>query len=293
MRELWGADKGYVIRLIDVLSYTSTRAAQDALLAAMPSANDTNRAAFTQALVLFPTGPKTVDAFKAGYHKLPPIADGKGGADTGPERSRLLAIAGDFYEPVLVPWALTEAKNAKGGLVIIAQVNALWTAIKVAQVDQKKMVDDAIKSLETQKVSKQEKELITDLRQGYDAAMPALDKCQKDATCYLGILDETVPSQPPHANWKAIKSAAMSAILGNDAARDALVAKLPKVLDPRTRVEVSSAIDHLSPKGDANVAGQIEKVVDADTTANVNKSLLQADDALVKVALRLRARAGQ
>lgn len=290
----WGPEKGYVIPLIDVLSYSSTQAALDAILAAMPGAdNDTNRAAFTQTLVLFPTAAKTVDAFKAGYAKLPPIADGpKGGPDTGRERMNLLVVAGDFFEPSLAPWILSEAKAAKGDFVIAAQVNALQAAIKLSQPDQKKAVEDAVKALEAQKVSKQEQEAITNIRSAYDAAMSGMDKCQKDATCYLGVLDETVPSAPPAANWKAIKAAAMCATLGNTGTATALVGKLNKVLNPGARLAVSSAIDHLLPKGDKAVADQLDKIV-ADDTAGTNKQLLAADDALVKVALRLRARAGQ
>lgn len=285
--------KGYVIRLIDVLSYASTDAARDAILANIGSVdNDFNRAAFTQTLVLFPSDPKTLDAFKANYAKLPPIADGKGGADTGNERSNLLVVAGDLYQPSLVPWLLSEAKAAKGDFIIAAQVNALQSAIKVAQPDQRKTVEDAVKALEAQKVSKQEQDAISNIRQAFDAGMSSLDKCQKDVNCYLGVLEETIPTTPPAANWKAIKAATMCAILGDGGTATALAGKLPKVLNPGARLAVSNAIDHLQPKGNNAIADALDKVV-ADDTAGTNKQLLAADDALVKVALRLRARASQ
>jgi hypothetical protein len=292
MQADWGPDKGYVIPLIDVLSYSSTNAAKDAILAALPSAdNDTNRAAYAQTLVLFPTESKLIDAFKTTFAKLPPIAD-KGGDDTGRERTNLLQLAGEFFEPSLLPWVLGEAKSAKGDFVIAAQVNALQSAFKLMQPDQKKQVEDAVKALEATKVSAQEKQAVTSIRSAFDAASSALDKCQKDTSCYLGILEETVPTNPPTANWKGIKAAAMCAILGDETTITGLVGKLGKAINPGVRLAVSSAIDHLAPKGNPSVADQLDKIVAGDK-ATSNKELLAADDALVKVALRLRARAGQ
>ena len=50
------------------------------------------------------------------------------------------------------------------------------------------------------------------------------------------------------------------------------------------------AIDFLAPQGDPAAADKLEKLVDADR-ATGDKSLLMGDDGVVKVALRLRARA--
>src|SRR5262249_2113535 len=106
MQADWGADKGYIITLADVLSYTSTKAAQEILIQQSDKTdNDKNRAALTQTLVLFPTDQKAIEAFKASYGKLPAIAD-KGGDDTGRERSGLLQVAVDFYDPNIIPWIL-------------------------------------------------------------------------------------------------------------------------------------------------------------------------------------------
>jgi hypothetical protein len=52
------------------------------------------------------------------------------------------------------------------------------------------------------------------------------------------------------------------------------------------------AIDHLAPKGDVAAADALDKIVDADR-ASGNKLLMQADDAVAKVSLKLRSRATQ
>ena len=56
------------------------------------------------------------------------------------------------------------------------------------------------------------------------------------------------------------------------------------------RLAVVEAIDQLAPHGDTAAADALDKIVASDTK-NGDKSVLMADDAVVKVALRLRARA--
>ncbi len=285
----WGEEKGYVILLVDILSYSSVEAAKDAIVAAIPSLdNDTNRAAVAQSLIWFPHDPKLVEDFKELYAKLPPITD-KGGETTGRERSGLLQVSSEFNDPSLIPWMLKEGSAAKGDFVIAAKLNAIQAATKVMQPDQKKMVGAALSALESTSMSKDEKSAVANLRDAYDRAAGVLDQCKKDAACYVKVLDEPVPSSPPTANWKAIKAAAMAGMIGDDATRKALVAKIGKVENPGARLAVSVAIDELAPKGDVAAADALDKVVEADTKSNANK----ADDALVKVSLRLRARAGQ
>ena len=56
------------------------------------------------------------------------------------------------------------------------------------------------------------------------------------------------------------------------------------------RLAVVEAIDALAPQGDNTSAEKIEKIVAADK-AKGDRDLMAGDDALVKVAARLRARA--
>lgn len=286
----YGAEKGWLIPVIDVLSYISTPDAKKAVLGAIPTAdNDDNRRAFALYLVQFPTDASTLDAFKATYAKLPPIAS-KPEAVTGKERLSLLALADKFYDPSMVPWMLKEAGAAKGDLILTAQVNAIVAAIKIMQPDQKKLVEDAIKSLDGQKMSAKEKDDIdVAVHKPFAQATALVDQCNKDAGCYAKVLDETIPATPG-ANSKAIKAAAMAATIGSDATRADLVAKVGKVTNPGARLAVVEAIDHLAPNGDAKAADALEKIVEE---GKGNKELGAANDAVYKVALRLRARAGQ
>jgi hypothetical protein len=285
----YGAEKGWLIPVIDVLSYISTPDAKKAVLGAIPGAdNDDNRRAFALYLVQFPTDSATLDAFKATYAKLPPIASKPD--VTGKERLSLLALADKFYEPAMVPWMLKEASAAKGDLILTAQVNAIVAAIKIMQPDQTKLVEEAMKSLDSQKMSQKEKEDIdAAVHKPYTQANALVSQCNKDASCYVKVLDETIPAERG-ANAKAIKAAAMAATLGNDATRAELVTKVAKVLNPGARLATVEAIDHLAPNGDVKAAEALEKVVEDSKS---NKELGAANDAVYKVALRLRARAGQ
>jgi hypothetical protein len=84
----------------------------------------------------------------------------------------------------------------------------------------------------------------------------------------------------------------MCGMLGNEATRKSLVEKLPKITNPGARLAAAVAIDHLTPAGDVATADALDKIVEGDKEKN-NADVLKGDDALVKVALRLRARAGQ
>jgi sulfur relay (sulfurtransferase) DsrF/TusC family protein len=61
------------------------------------------------------------------------------------------------------------------------------------------------------------------------------------------------------------------------------------VKDASARLAIVEAIDALSPGGDAGAADALDKIVASDTTAG-DKNVLMADDSVVKIALRLRAR---
>jgi len=290
---------GWYARLVDCLSYLTTSAAEDAVLASLPGTdNDMNRAYGAQALIQFPTQPRAIDAFKTTYTKLPPIAD-KGGQDTGLERNQLLLLSGSFYESSMIPWLLSEAKAAKGDNILAAHVSALRSAVKVMMPDQKKAVEDGVKEFEAMKVSKDEKVAVTSIRTLFDAAASATDQCQKNVGCYLGIVEETIPAGKENASWRGVKAAAMAAMLGDEKTALDLTNKLAKALDPDVRLAISNAIDHLSPKGSVSLADKMdsetEPLIKTDS-ANKTKEgqrLLEADDGLVKVGLRIRARSNQ
>ncbi len=85
----------------------------------------------------------------------------------------------------------------------------------------------------------------------------------------------------------------MAVIYGQGAAdstRAELLKRVDKVKDASARLALVEAIDELAPKGDTAAADALDKVVAADTKVG-DKNVLMADDSVVKIALRLRARA--
>ena len=101
----------------------------------------------------------------------------------------------------------------------------------------------------------------------FDYASQALDKCGAGPSCYLGVLDEPIPSSPTTANWRAVKSAWMAVIYGQsspDATRAELLKRVDKVKDASARLALVEAIDHLAPKGDTAAADALDKIVASD-----------------------------
>jgi hypothetical protein len=288
----WDKDKGYVSNLLDVLGSTSVDAARDAIVSYVPQLdNDAARAGAAQMLIYFPTTPQIIATFKGIYSKLPPIAE-KGDNDTGAERAQLLNVASQFYDPSLGGWAVSEAASAKGTSMLAAKVGAIQSAIKLMQPADKANVDKAIANLESSGLSVKEKQQVADnVRTVFKNASEALDKCQVDASCYVKVLDEPI-ARTPNAEWKAVKSAYMAGILGNDQTRKDLITHVTKVTNPSARLAIANAINHLAPKGDKGDADALDKIV-ADDTTRKDTEALAGDDALSKVALMLRARASQ
>jgi hypothetical protein len=277
--ELFGPEKTYVAVLADSLAWLSRPAGRDALLAALPQTdNDTTRTVVAQSLIRFPTEPRLVPAFLAAYNKTAGSATVAlmGGANA---HGALVSASAQFYDPNLTDWLLKEISGAKGDEADAIQLLAIESAIKLMTPTQKAAVSATALKEGTQR----EKEMLK-------LASAVLDKCTNNASCYVSALDAPIPSSPQTASMTAIKASWMAAIYGNAATRDALVTKVDKVKDAGARLALVEAIDHLSPGGDLNAAAALEKIVDADK-ASGNSNVLMADDAVVKVALRLRARA--
>ncbi len=285
-------EKGYVPILINVLAYTSLDSARDAIISYIPQLdNDTNRAAAAQMLIWFPTTPALLTTFKGIYAKLPPIAD-KGDNDTGTERAQLLNVASEFFDQSMGPWAVAEASTAKGTNMLAAKVSAIQSAVKLMGPADKANVEKALTNLENSGLSVKEKQSVSDnVRSVFKYAAEAVDKCASDAGCYVKVLEDPIP-QTVNANWKAIKAAQMAGVLGNEQTRKDLIAHIPKVTNPGARLAMAVAINHLAPKGDNGDADALDKIVEGDN-ARKDTEALKGDDALTKVALMLRARAGK
>jgi hypothetical protein len=279
-------DKTNLAIVADTLALLSRPGGRDAILAALPGAdNDTTRTAFAQALVQLPDDPRVLPAFMAAYNKLKWDASVELLGPLKP-RAALAQASANFYDPGLTDWLVKETIAAPDGPSKLLPIEA---ALKVMPQSRKDAVMGAL--------AKAQKELPADVfqasKQMFDFAAQALDKCNVTTACYLGILDQPIPSSPTTANWRAIKSAWMAVIYGKmqpDATRAELLKRIDKVKDPSARLAVAEAIDELAPNGDRAGADTLDKMVASDTKQG-DKGVLMADDSVVKIALRLRARA--
>jgi hypothetical protein len=277
-------DKANLAIVADALALLSRPAGRDAILAALPTADtDTTRAWFAQALVQFPEDARVEPAFMEAYKKLT-WSSSVELLDRLKPRAALAQAAANFYDSGLTDWLVKETSGAPD---VESKLLPLESAFKVMPASKKGDVAAVL-----QKISLAP-EYYRPIKQMYDYASQVLDKCGTAADCYVGVLDAPIPSSPRTANFRPIKAAWMSVIYGEssaDATRRGLLARVSKVTDAEARLAVVEAIDELAPKGDVATADALDKIVAADTQVG-DKNVLMADDAVVKVALRLRARA--
>lgn len=275
-------DKAYVAVLSESIAYISRNAGRDALVEALGAAdNDQNRTVLAMNLVHFPAEQKTQDAYLAAYNKIDPKA-GIALMGGGNGRGILLQASSHFYDAKLVDWIVKEKNAAKGDQADEISPGAIDAMIKLMKADQVKTVGIVVGQL-TGPATEKDK---------FNAASKVVEKCKEDASCYAKVLDEPIPSAPETAKMGAIKACWMAAMVGNEGTRKELLGKVDKIKDGGVRLALVEAIDHLAPKGDAAAADALDKIVDADR-ASGNKLLMQADDAVAKVSLKLRSRATQ
>jgi hypothetical protein len=275
-------EKAHVAILSETIAYISRNAGRDAIVEALAAADsDQNRTILAMNLIHFPNDAKIEEAFMAAYAKIAPDA-GIPLMGGGNGRSILIQASSHFYDPKLVEWILKEKNAAKGDHAEEVSAGALDAAVKLMKADQVKQVGIVVGQL-TGPATEKEK---------FNAGSKVLEKCKEDAACYVKVLDEPIPSSPETAKFAHVKATWMAAAFGNDGTRKELLGKIDKIKDPSVRLAMAEAIDHLGPKGDVAAADQLDKMVEADK-ASGNKGLLQADDAVAKVSLKLRSRATQ
>jgi hypothetical protein len=120
----------------------------------------------------------------------------------------------------------------------------------------------------------------------FKSASAVADKCKKDASCYMNVLDTPVPSAPPAAKMGHVKAVWMSVELKGADTKAKLLDKVEKVKDGSVRLALLEAIDALCPQGDAAAADKLQKLVETDTAAG-NKA---GTDEMYRISLKLRSR---
>ncbi len=278
-------DKANLAIIADVLALLSRPAGRDAILNALPTADtDTIRAWFAQALVQFPEDARVEPAFMDAYKKLT-WSSSVELLDRLKPRAALAQASANFYDAGLTDWLIKETLGAPD---VESKLLPLESAFKVMPPNKKGDVAAVLPKIGLSP------EYYRPIKQMFDYASQVLDKCGTVANCYVTVLDDPIPSSPKTANFRAIKASWMAVIYGEpsaaEATRHALLDRIDKVKDAEARLSVAEAIDELAPKGDVAAADALDKIVASDTLAG-DKHVLMADDSVVKVALRLRARA--
>jgi hypothetical protein len=282
----------------DSLGHISRPEGRDAVLAALGAADLPPMARFglAQSLALFPHDPRLVPAFEGAIAKLPADAKTPQGLDA---RAALMQTASMFYDPNMVDWLIKESIGAKGDETTRLQIRLLTldAAIKLMNPTHKAAVEGAVKKAETDlQKDARAKETFKHMHEMLKYATEGVDRCKEDAACYINVLGESIPANPPTANMRHVKAAYMAAIYGAGSSaaqtRLALLKRIDAVKSPSARLAIAQAIDRLAPDGDQKASDDLERMVESDKKAG-DKGTLSGDDAVVKVAKRLRARAAK
>lgn len=243
------------------------------------------KAIMARELTKVPKTPGTIKAFQDTFEKMSvsqSIPNSRGGA-----REVLLDVAPNFFDASFVPWIAGTLKSMKGSDDDLSPIRerAMEATLKLATKDQLKFIDDlaAVKAGDGT------------LGKGYDKeiklAKGLLAECSDKIDCYLAKL--TDPSvQTDDKQSLGIKSAYQIGELGQADTRTKIMAVYPKISHPAIRFAALTAVDSLSPKGDAAIAAQLQKIVD-DSIATKDQDKMRFNPTLKQFIYRLNARAQQ
>lgn len=274
------AKDGAQIAAVNVFSAIGTKKALDGLLAARATASPGVSVQIAAALPTLPRSAEATLAFKEIYDKTP--------ADLLVQdtiaKPRLATAAAGFYDATLVSWLVKSGLDLgdDGARPHFIRVALLTTALKLMKKDQigevKKLFDAGGKEGQVGKSLEDELQLATEV----------LEACDADVRCYTTKLtDPTLAT--PEKEFAAVKAAYMIGALGDEAARDALVAILPKIESAAARLAALGAIVTLSPSGSVDVATKLEKML-TDADASGDEKAAAAARPYATIAAKLRAR---
>ena len=280
-------DKTNLAIVADTLGLLSRPGGRDAILNALPTADtDTTKTEFAQALVQFPSDPRVEPAFLAAYNKLTWNSSVELLGALKP-RAALAQASASFYDSALTDWLVKETRAAPDAASKLLPIEA---ALKLMPPTKKAAVGAALQKAKSELPG----DVFQASKQMFDYASQALDKCGTGPSCYLGVLDEPIPSSPDDRQLARREVGVDGGHLRPERAPTRRAPSCSSVSTrSRTRARASrvvEAIDRLAPKGDTAAADALDKIVASDTKAG-DKGVLMADDSVVKIALRLRARA--
>ncbi|AUX39559.1 hypothetical protein SOCE26_009520 [Sorangium cellulosum] len=280
------AETAHVAAAALVLATIGRQESVQPLLAALGTAEDLPRAIIARELTKVPKSPETIAAFQAAYEKTPVTLDLPPAGINA--RVMLAEAAGGFFDASLVPWLVKTGIEVRGEEDDIAQIRdtSMATALKLMKPDQIAEVDRLANTRTggggtVGKSMEKEHKIAKDL----------LAACGTKAECYVGKLGEPA-SQAKETQFQGIKAAYMVGVLGTPEVRQQIIDAMPKVSNAAVRFVSVTVIDALSPKGDADVATKLQKIVD-EGEASKDAEKISGNAPFKTVIYRLNARAQQ
>ncbi len=262
------ADSQRITSAAIVLAHIGRADSTEAVLDALGKTDAIGKGRIAVHLPKLPPSAEVLDAFKATYEQSPldlSISAQHHGV------AALIRVIPEFLDPSLTPWLIERAAGLAGNDTANAPFRdpALAVAMQLMTNDQ---------AGEVHKLG----ELITPEKwQGdHRLAVRLLSTCEQKVDCYLQQLREATPKDK--GSFKLLKAATMAGLLAKPKDRPAILKALTIAPSPTLRRVLATALDRLSPRGDAPLAKQLEQTL---------RKLSAIDDPFLSAVVgRLRAR---
>lgn len=270
-------DKPYIATAAVVLGAMGRSETLDAMIAALRATkDDSTRAIIAREIAKIPATPASKQAFRQAYEATPIDAQIP---NTGNALQTLTESVAQFYDADFVPWLLDRADKTKGSGEdkTNLQSMALLTSIKLMKPDQTALVGADVQKWGSQ-LEKDAFNLGSDL----------LKRCGDRAACYLSEIEKN-ENQEKAKQSVGIKAGYMIGIYGNDQVRMQLIDRLGSIENAAVRFVAAQTIDFLAPKGSAETAAALDKIIDKNVKT-ADKDKIAGDFPLKQVMYRIRAR---
>lgn len=244
---------------------------------------DAEKAQLLTALAMMPHTPEVVNTFKEGLKEMPTDAS----AGQGNALQSLAEPAALMFDTSLVPILVDRAGDLIRAKEIVPASLLTLSAIKLMDPSQVRSVGAVVKRL-----GKGEGPLAKHLEgvnEAYEKSAKLLEQCKQDAACYMTEAKKS-GNQTKNNQIIAIKAIyAFQNLKGADSAK-VLGDEMPSFEEAAIRYTAAQAIDHHSPKGNAELAKGLEAIVEK-RKSSPDKAKVSADKPVRDVVYRLNARA--
>jgi len=284
-----GAESAHVAMASLILATIGREETGAPLVEAVGKTEDAGvRAVIARELTKLPKSDATLKAFQDAFEKTPTNAQIPGvGAGA---REVMLESATMFFDASLVPWMIQQAKSMKGDEYDLPPIReaTFGAALKLAKADQVALLDE-LYNQKTTGADGKPSVVGKAFEKEYKLTKELLTACGDKIDCYLGKVAEPA-SQDEKTQFTGIKAAYMIGILGDASTRQKIVDLMPKLTNAAVRYVSATAIDFLSPKGDAQIAAALRKMVD-EAEEQRDQVKIKLNTPLKQVIYRLEARA--